>query len=356
MERETRAEREGQRAEAACRAALLTPPGAAAIAVVRLVGPAVQTFLDAHFSAKPRIDHCVHGNLIDGQQIIDDPVVVLSGDGRCADINLHGGSFVIRQFLELARQAGFDVAANAEDLLDADDAIEREIIAAILLARTQRGLRMLLAQPQLWRKFDPAAASKQQVEQILADRSLWWMLHPPRVAIVGIPNAGKSTLANALFGQQRSITADLPGTTRDWVGDWANIDGLPVLLLDTPGQREALADPIERAAIAASRVEIDRADLVIVVLDPTQEYRPQDELMRRHPQAIVAVNKSDLPACWNTNLAGAIQTVATTGSGLDELTNRICGIFGCPVSAPIEQLRFWTARQKAELEAAASRH
>src|SRR6185503_2714425 len=97
----------------------------------------------------------------------------------------------------------------------------------------------------------------------------WWMLHPPRVAIVGEANVGKSTLANQLFAQERSITADLPGTTRDWVGEVANVDGLPVTLVDTPGVRET-ADEVEREAIARSGEQVAAADLILLVLDATR--------------------------------------------------------------------------------------
>ena len=128
--------------------------------------------------------------------------------------------------------------------------LEREMLAALPLARTDLGVRTLLAQ----RRHGAEAMSTlyaAAIGRILADRSLDHLLHPPRVAIVGAPNVGKSTLANQLFAQERSITADLPGTTRDWVGEIANIDGLAVTLVDTPGVRDT-ADAIEREAIDRS--------------------------------------------------------------------------------------------------------
>jgi tRNA modification GTPase len=157
---------------------------------------------------------------------------------------------------------------------------------------------------------------------------------------------GKSTLANQLFGQERSITADTPGTTRDWVADLANLDGLPIHLLDTPGQREASADPIERAAIARSRAEIERADLVVVVLDPTQPLDPaQSEILARYPSGTLVVNKSDLPAEWDATRFDGLYTVATTGQGVDELRNRIRERFGC-AEVDVSRPRCWTARQR----------
>ena len=116
--------------------------------------------------------------------------------------------------------------------------LEREMLAHLPLARTELGVRVLLAQTGRLgglRRGAAAGSGRDAGRELLADRSLWWLLHPPRVAIVGAANAGKSTLANQLFAQERSITADLPGTTRDWVGEVADIDGLPVMLVDTPG-------------------------------------------------------------------------------------------------------------------------
>ena len=96
------------------RAYLLTPPGPAAIAVVRLVGPAVPTFLKAHFSKQPVEQRCVHGDLIDEGQVLDDPVIVLLPGGQSADVNLHGGPWVVQSVLDLARREGFDVIPNSE--------------------------------------------------------------------------------------------------------------------------------------------------------------------------------------------------------------------------------------------------
>ena len=145
---------------------------------------------------------------------------------------------------------------------------------------------MLLNQPAAWQKeFDAAA--------MLKDMTLWRLLHPPKIAIIGEPNVGKSTLANRLFGQQRSITADVPGTTRDWVGEMADIGGLPAMLIDTPGLRET-DDPIERGAISASGEKIREADLLIEVLDATWP-RPVS-LPENAEGRIVVINKIDQPS------------------------------------------------------------
>lgn len=329
-------------------AALLTPPGAGAIAVVRLRGPNVAEFLQEHFSARLSPRRCVHGTLRDGDRIIDDPVVVLTGD--TADINLHGGEWIVRQCLELARARGFTITDSIPKLLDGDTLLEREMREALPLARTETGLRMLLSQPQMWERIKRAGElTKQRIEQIVDDETLWQMLHPLRCAIVGIPNAGKSTLANQLFGQERSITADIPGTTRDWVGDMANIDGLPVHLLDTPGQRQS-ADAIEQAAIARSLHEIESADLIIVVLDPAQPLEPeQSDLRRRYPQGLVVVNKIDLPRSWDPGALDAVQTVASAGTGIDALRRRILAHF--KIRNDLSP-RWWTQRQRDALRRA----
>ncbi|HVT90253.1 MAG TPA: GTPase [Tepidisphaeraceae bacterium] len=325
-------------------ASLLTPPGAGAIAVVRLTGPLVLAFVNRHLSRPATACRCTHARLLDADRVIDDPVVVRSATDMI-DINLHGGEWIVRETLELAKRIGFEIVESEPKLLDAQSPIERELLEWLPAARTEESIRLLLAQPPLWSKLKGGKRTKSEIGQILNDRSLWWMLHPPKIAIVGIPNVGKSTLANQLFGRQRSITADMPGTTRDWVGDFANINGLPVQLIDTPGQRDS-TDAIEQTAITRSRGEIDRADLILLVLDPTQPLKPdQARLQKEHPDTLHVINKSDLPSRWNAKKKAIVHTNAVEGQGIDVLRQRICGHFGC-VNLEKDRPRWWTARQQ----------
>ncbi|MGA2501349.1 MAG: GTPase [Tepidisphaeraceae bacterium] len=396
---------------------LLTPAGAGAIAVIRLIGPRVSDFLREHFSrpvppVSPPTEsvagdsasegtggsvcvrdgnqpvqpgRCVHGDLRDGETVIDDVVVVL-GDG-VADISAHGGPWVVHCVADLARQAGFEPSDELLDGTDGDTIIEKEIAVALPLARTALGIGALLAQREAWSRITPA-----DLPRMLADQSLMHLLHPPRVAIIGVPNVGKSTLANQLFAQERSITADLPGTTRDWVSELANIDGLPVMLVDTPGLRRS-DDPIEQQAIQCSKPVIAVADLVVLVLDPTQDRAAQDELAVEYPAALRVLNKTDCPAPWQwddapvncacsefaiqrvrpdvphedtlkrelrtkTNSQGGlppgnattepVRAVATTGAGVDELRRAIQRHFHCEACDPLLP-RCWTDRQRAEI-------
>ena len=227
-------------------AVLLTPAGSGAIAVVRLRGEGTGKFLAKYFSRAVMAGRCVHGTFRDGGEEIDDGLVVVGERGTWADLNLHGGRWIVEEILGLARREGFEIFHNAADLetgrlVDAaageegDEILQREMLASLPVARTERAIEELLAKPGLWK----AAREKgMDATAMLADESLWWMLNLPQVAIVGEPNVGKSTLANRLFGQERSITADVAGTTRDWVGEMANIDGLAVELVDTPGVRQ----------------------------------------------------------------------------------------------------------------------
>jgi small GTP-binding protein len=227
------------------------------------------------------------------------------------------------------------------------------------LARTEEALRALLAQPAAWAGMLARPPAPDEVGRALADRGLWWLLHPPRVAIVGVPNVGKSTLANQLFAQERSIVADLPGTTRDWVGEVANVDGLAVTLVDTPGVRDTV-DEIERRAIERSGRVVAGADLVLVVLDASRPAAQQRALPQAHPDAIVVLNKYDLlPSAPDASSAflrdagwtGAhVRTTATTGAGISDLRRAVRQRFDL-TDAPIDRPRWWTHRQRDVLAA-----
>jgi small GTP-binding protein len=314
-------------------AMVLTPPAPAAIAVVRLRGPGVADFLKKHFSKTAKSNQCVHGELRNGERVLDDPVVVLGENSDWADLSLHGGTWVVQSVLELAKLNGFTVApGDCSD--DANSRLESDMLNSLPLARTYLSLRALLEQPKLWQlNLNP--------DEMLKDESLWWLLNPPQIAIVGEPNVGKSTLANALFGRERSITADLPGTTRDWVGDMADVDGLAVTLVDTPGQR-LTDDAIERAAIGASGEKIRQSDLILEILDATQPPK------NRIANSVTILNKIDRPAAWNIHSIPAIRLSAKTGQGLDKLRAAIRQRFGIGPDYP-SKARWWTQSQRAIL-------
>jgi small GTP-binding protein len=328
-------------------AVVLTPRPAAhagaAIAVVRIRGPAVGEFLRRFFSRPACPARCVHGQLRDGTKIIDDPVILLSPDESWADICLHGGPWIISTVLELARREGFAIAPDSapplpDVALDGDlPLLEREMLAHLPLARTEPAIRVLLQQPVAWRV---ANTEQLNLRAIVNDETLWRLLHIPQVAIVGAPNVGKSTLANRLFGQERSITADLPGTTRDWVGEIADIGGLAVMLVDTPGQRDT-ADEIEHAAIAASGEKIRGSDLILQVLDATRPPAARPD----SPGSLIVINKIDQPPAWDFKQVKATRISARDGTGLPELSARIHRFFGVNLSDEPRPL-WWTHRQR----------
>ena len=146
--------------------------------------------------------------------------------------------------------------------------------------------------------------------------------------------------------------ADVPGTTRDWVGEIANIDGLPVMLIDTPGVRST-EDAIERVAIEPQPSRgWKKADLVVLVLDATRPLEPEQlPLLTEYPHAIRVANKCDGKWNWKVDDIVAIQTVATTGAGIDKLRRAIASHFGC-VDGALHGAKCWTDRQRRLLEAA----
>lgn len=333
-------------AGASC-AILLTAPHPAAIAVIRLAGPDVGRFCATHLDRPPSPSRPVYCNLIVDSEPLDDIVVVQVADDT-VDLNVHGGIWIVQSVLDLARRFGFDVT-DARDaprnvVTEAADPIEQQVQLDLPHAHTREALAILLAQPDAWKTMLHRSDSA-EIRRAIEDRSLEHLLNPPTVAIIGAPNVGKSTLANQLFARDHSITADLPGTTRDWVGERANLDGLIVTLVDTPGQRHT-DDPIEAAAIERAGSVIARADLVVIVLDASRDIEPAEAmLMTPYPDAIVVANKSDLSAA---RIDTAIPISARTGQGVDALRRAIRSRFGC---AELQSLhaRCWTDAQRAML-------
>jgi tRNA modification GTPase len=153
--------------------------------------------------------------------------------------------------------------------------------------------------------------------------------------MIGRPNAGKSSLLNALAGYERAIVTDIPGTTRDTVEVQVQVDGLPVRLIDTAGMRES-DDPIEQMGVERSRAAMEGADLILMVCDSAIPFTQEDADLLEEAlgwaDTILVWNKADLPAApapflrLPEGLEERLTTVEVsvkTGRGLEELERRM---------------------------------
>ena len=152
------------------------------------------------------------------------------------------------------------------------------------------------------------------------------------MAIVGKPNVGKSSLLNELLSENRAIVTNIPGTTRDIIEEYLNIDGIPIKITDTAGIRNT-DDEIEKIGVDRSRSKIEEADLVVFVLDRSKDLEKEDlEILDfiGDKEKIVLLNKSDLSKkidLKNLGIEHFVEISALVGSGIDKLKDEIKEIF-----------------------------
>ncbi|WP_252247475.1 tRNA uridine-5-carboxymethylaminomethyl(34) synthesis GTPase MnmE [Clostridium sp. ZBS4] len=150
------------------------------------------------------------------------------------------------------------------------------------------------------------------------------------VVIIGKPNVGKSSLLNVLLKEKRAIVTDVPGTTRDIIEEYLNIDGIPIKITDTAGIRET-EDTVEKIGVERSREKIEEADLIILILDSSRELEEEDkEIINtiKDKNHIVLLNKTDLDRkIADIDLDNQINISAKTGYGIEELKNKIKELF-----------------------------
>ena len=292
----------------------LTSAGPGAIAVLGLRGDGVGRFAKQHLRRKESWTdrtpgEVVRATLCDAEgQAIDDVLVSTHAPAPRWDLrlHLHGSPWLVRQTEELLRAAGLtaDDDGAAETLWGREPFLEAEAYGLLPTMLTLRGTRWLLDQPRrlraalaALRTLSNAAEVDDRINAITARQSVaTWFARPLRVAVVGPPNAGKSTLVNALTDQPVSLVSDRPGTTRDWVEAQGEVEGFPFAWLDTAGMR-ATADALEQAGIEQTKTVLESADAVVVVADASAD-NIGDSLpasLRTGPKpTCVALNKCDL--------------------------------------------------------------
>ncbi|MEJ8304936.1 tRNA uridine-5-carboxymethylaminomethyl(34) synthesis GTPase MnmE [Saccharibacillus sacchari] len=155
-------------------------------------------------------------------------------------------------------------------------------------------------------------------------------------AIVGRPNVGKSSLLNALSGQNRAIVTDIPGTTRDVIEEFITINNIPLKLLDTAGIRETL-DVVEKIGVERSRTALNEADLILLVLNNGDELNEEEQQLMEQisgRQSIVILNKMDLPQKVETEKVRQfykeeliVPMTVKEGEGVDRLEEAISSLF-----------------------------
>jgi tRNA modification GTPase len=244
------------------------------------------------------------------------------------EIHSHGGPQVGDWLIDLLRQQGVEPRTWREFLTEVEPPWRAAALEALARAATARTGAILLDQANgafheaimqvrhAWNAGQIDSMSRRVAELLQFAPVGLHLIDPWRVVIAGAPNAGKSSLVNALAGFQRSVVAPVPGTTRDVVSTRLAIDGWPVELFDTAGIREEVAG-LERAGIDAARAAVENAELCLWLVDGAsddQVWPPADS-----DATIVAVNKCDLPSNPLAVRTPDLRISAQTGQGIPEL-------------------------------------
>jgi tRNA modification GTPase len=360
--------------------AIATPPGAGGLGIVRVSGPGVRDIAQRLLGRLPKPRYASLADFHeDGGETIDSGIVLFfpgpaSFTGEdVLELQGHGGPYVLHQLMQrilslgarAARPGEFSERAFLNDKLDLAQA---EAIADLIDSGTgtaaraaQRSLQGVfsrrvnqmqedltklrafveaaidfpdeeidfLAESDVLQRLDQ---SRTQVMALLQDARQGRLLRDGIVlAIIGRPNAGKSSLLNALSGQDSAIVTEIPGTTRDVLREQIELDGIPVHLADTAGIRET-SDRIEAEGVKRARQALESADIVLLVEDVTAPHGGYGDLAAELPSGVGCIrvaNKIDLDASAyrdRKEQGGAAPDVwisAKTGQGMDELRARI---------------------------------
>lgn len=304
--------------EVACYRA--TPHGAGAVAMIEMIGD-----VSACLQALCGRDVAIGGLSLRHFGRIDDGLVARLAPER-AQLMPHGGTRIVEQLAEWLAAHGANwiedpnaarASLNPLELFpEAADRIEALALATLARAASPLAVRLLLAQSGRWGEHGDAPFTD---EDYARSKRLMSLVDPPRVALIGLPNAGKSTLSNALLGQDYALTSPLPGTTRDAVSARIDLAGLVVEWFDLPGVRET-TDEEERTAIELSQSLLRDADFVISLAAPGL---PWLELSRKPD--LLLYSKVDDPASNDCEIRSKADLCvsSTTGEGLDALRELI---------------------------------
>ena len=356
-------------------AAISTPPGEGAIALVRISGPAGVLIAEKIFRGKKRpsrfASHIQYfGDIVtESGGLIDEVMMSIhrapaSYTGEdVVEISCHGGTLVTAKVLEACLHAGARGARPGEFterafLNGKMDLTQAEAVIDLIRARTDLALRSateqlegklgeqikgirdslvdLLAHVEASIDFSEEGIApdegnslrvrldsvREQIAALLATADHGRILRDGvRVVIYGATNAGKSSLLNRLLGYERVIVSDAPGTTRDTIEETVNLCGVPVRLLDTAGLRTSTSD-IEREGIARTERSLQKADLRLHIIDRNAA-PPAHFEQNANGNELLVLNKCDLPEHPEWKNTNALRVSCLTGDGLGALENEI---------------------------------
>lgn len=327
-------------------AAVATPPGRGGVGIIRLSGSNVATIATAILGSLPqprlashRIFKAADDSALDDGIALYFPAPNSFTGEDVLELQGHGGQVVLDMLLKrclelgarLARAGEFSERAFLNDKLDLAQA---EAIVDLIDSGSEQAARSALRSLQgefstavdklltgmiELRVYVEAALDfpdeeidfladvevtqrldniKQQLSDIFAKAQQGSLLRDGmQLVIVGRPNAGKSSLLNALAGQETAIVTDIAGTTRDVLRERINLDGMPLHIVDTAGLRDS-DDPVEKIGIERAWQEIEKADLVLLLVDDTQPNDPEnDQILAQLPECLPRItvhNKIDL--------------------------------------------------------------
>ena len=368
-------------------AAIATAPGEGGIGIIRLSGVSAAEIADKIFHTgkiktfKEAVPYMMYfGHVTDGEKRIDEGLAVYmkaphSYTGEdVVEIQIHGSAEALRETLSLALRSGAVPAMRGEftkraflngrlDLAQAEavmDIISAKGEAALTQAESHLSgalsgfvhevmeeLKDLITKLEVTIDYPEEDLEDLTMEEIRdalekIDKSLSALLKRSeegrvireglRTAIIGRPNAGKSSLLNALLQEERAIVTDVPGTTRDTIEEAVHISGVSLLLMDTAGLRET-DNKVEQIGIERARASMEKADLILAVIDGSSPLDEEDKEILHSlvgKKAIVILNKYDLTPevkaedIWEiAEHVPVVSLSARYGSGMDELREEL---------------------------------